>query len=221
MRDLNEYYQKRAREYEEIYHRDIPSRMNELEIIAKSMQDYLKDLDVLEIAAGTGYWSKILSKTAKSILITDGNQEPLSIAQSKNYECSVQFSVLDAYNIPVYVNCSGCLANLWFSHIPKEKLDIFFEGLHKTGVQSIFMADNNFVPSVGGILIDTDKNGNTYKLRTLQNGSQHTILKNYYSFDELADFFSKFDPNFSENSLFYGEHFWFVKYAAGKHKAKS
>ena len=65
--DLGEYYRKRAEEYEEIYHREDPIRQHEQDLITYSMQEALKDRDVLEVACGTGYCTQFLSETARSI----------------------------------------------------------------------------------------------------------------------------------------------------------
>ncbi len=68
---MEDYYRKRALEYEEVYHRNDLRRKAELEKISSTLQEKLAGMDVLEVACGTGYWTQLLSRTAKSITAID------------------------------------------------------------------------------------------------------------------------------------------------------
>jgi hypothetical protein len=72
------------------------------------------------------------------------------------------------------------------------------------------MKDNIYITSVGGTLIYKDNDENTYKIRTLENGKQHEILKNYYDKEELEEIISPC-PNTIEIHI--GQCFWWVSYA--------
>src|SRR5690349_16780781 len=120
--NLKEYYAKRAKEYESIYNRKIPIRLREQKSLALDIQKSFKNKYVLEVACGTGYWTKYLSKAAKKILSTDLNQEMLDIASSRLKGDSIQFQIADAYDLPVSApKFNGAMANCWFSHVPKGK----------------------------------------------------------------------------------------------------
>ncbi|MBX5328665.1 MAG: class I SAM-dependent methyltransferase [Candidatus Bathyarchaeota archaeon] len=216
---MEKYYRRRAEEYEEIYHRDDPVRREELQILASVLRKTLKGRKVLEIACGTGYWTQILSKTAHSIVAIDFAQEMLEIAKRKHYECPVSFCKEDAYALAFKESAfNGGLANFWFSHIPKSKIDRFMQGFHRI-LQSgskVFIADNVYVPGVGGTLVLRKGEEDTYKLRKLKNGSEHLILKNYFSSEELVEIFSKYDSGFDRKSVFYGKCFWCVTYQVQK-----
>src|SRR5688572_19571697 len=82
--DLLTYYSNRAKEYESIYLK--PERQNDLAKLAKILQDFFNDDDLLEIACGTGYWTKFLAQKARHILATDFSNEVLEIARSKNLD---------------------------------------------------------------------------------------------------------------------------------------
>ena len=58
--NLKEYYSKRAKEYDAVYRRNIPVRIKEQEYIRKEIARLFKDKYVLELACGTGYWTKYL-----------------------------------------------------------------------------------------------------------------------------------------------------------------
>jgi len=206
---INKYYSKRALEYEQIYHRDDPVRQSEQNKIAEEIKKIFYNKNVLEIACGTGFWTNFLSEAAKEIVAIDNSNEVLEIAQSKKYKCSTYFQNCDAYNLPFSANSfDGGLANFWFSHIPKDKIELFLKGFHKVLLNKalIFIADNIFNESIGGKLVLDKTSGNTYKIRFLENGNKYKILKNYYSKEELIDIFSR-EGNILD--FYYGNCFWY------------
>jgi len=74
------------------------------------------------------------------------------------------------------------------------------------------MADNVYVPGLGGKLITKEDDENTYKLRTLKDGSENLILKNYFSVDELIETFNRYAEEFDRENVFYGDRYWYVIY---------
>ena len=84
---LNEYYKKRIWEYEEIYHRNDPIRLEEIDFISESLKKLMKGRNVLEIASGTGYWTQFISESAIKIIATDYISEMLDFARLKIYSC--------------------------------------------------------------------------------------------------------------------------------------
>ena len=79
--NLISYYKQRAAEYEAIYAK--PERKEDLDKAAEILKAIFTDKHVLEIACGTGYWTKHISETAESVLATDINPEVLEIARLK------------------------------------------------------------------------------------------------------------------------------------------
>lgn len=213
---MKEYYSKRAQEYEQIYHRDDPVRQSEQNKIAEEIKKTFCNRDVLEVACGTGFWTTFLSETAKSIIAIDNSEEVLEIAQSKHYKCPIYFQKCDAYNFP-FLECSfdGGLANFWFSHIPKGKIELFLKGFHQvlSDKARVFIGDNVFNENIGGKLIQEKGNDNTYKIRTLENGKQYKVLKNYYSEKQIVNIFNK-----SANllNIYFGKCFWYICYKLKK-----
>ncbi len=212
---MEEYYRKCAEEYEEIYRRDDPVRREELRVLANALRKTLKGRKVLEIACGTGYWTQFLSETAQSIVAIDVAKEMLEIAKRKHYECPVSFCKEDAYALAFKDGSfDGGLANFWLSHIPKNKIDPFLQSFHRIFQHGskVFMADNVYVPDVGGTLVAKKGKEDTYKLRRLKNESEYLVLKNYFSIEELMGIFSKYDNEFNREKVFYGKCFWYIIY---------
>lgn len=213
---MQEYYAKRALEYEDIYHRQDQERQAEQTFIAQAIQRSLAGRTVLEVACGTGYWTQFLSETATRIVATDITKEVLHIARSKTYKCPVSFQRHDAYNLGISSGLfiDGGLANLWFSHVPKAQIGSFLEEFHRTlrSGAIVFMADNVYVDGVGGDLVTIPGDENTYKDRTLKDGTKSLILKNYYQPEALTTLFQEYDPNFSLIDVNYGKCFWWLAY---------
>jgi ubiquinone/menaquinone biosynthesis C-methylase UbiE len=212
---MEEYYRRRAEEYDEMYYRNDPVWQGELNKVAEALQATLRSRNVLEIACGTGYWTQVLSETAQSIVATDIVQEMLKIAQRKHYRCPISFRKEDAYNLPFEdKSFDGGLANFWLSHVPKSRIHSFLKGFHRV-LQSgskVFMADNVYVPGIGGKLVTREGEEDTYKLRSLKNGSEHLVLKNYVLAEELIEIFRNYDRGFSRENAIYGEYFWYLIY---------
>ena len=132
MSDIVAYYRRRAGEYEEIYDWKDDNRQEEQGLIAEAIRDYHAGRRVLEVACGTGYWTKILSETAERIVATDIGEEVIELAKLKKYGCPIEFERENAY----YLTCDddsfdGGLAFSWFSHIPRERIHPFLKEFHR------------------------------------------------------------------------------------------
>ena len=93
--NLAEYYARRAAEYEKIFAK--PERQPDLACLRALLPGLFAGRDVLEVACGTGYWTQIISGSARSILATDINEEVLEIARHKTYpNHNVAFQIADA-----------------------------------------------------------------------------------------------------------------------------
>src|SRR5437016_12793062 len=96
--NLPDYYARRAGEYEKIFAK--PERQPDLAGVRTLLPGLFAGRDVLEVACGTGYWTRVISGSAKSILATDINEEVLEIARHKTYpNRNVAFQIADAYTL--------------------------------------------------------------------------------------------------------------------------
>ncbi|PYI52081.1 class I SAM-dependent methyltransferase [Paenibacillus flagellatus] len=210
---MQHYYSRRAREYESVYDRDDPVRLKELADLEQDMRDALRGRSVLEIACGTGYWTERAARSADRITATDLTPEALEIAMTKPLPPGkVRFRQADAYE-PALIpgTFDAGLANFWLSHVPKLRLPEFLQRLHdRLGSGAVvFMADNMYVDGVGGELVRRTGEQDTYKLRTLSDGTRFEVLKNYYTADELIGLFT---PYASELRVQAATCFWWATY---------
>lgn len=209
---LAEYYSKRSKEYDEVYHRPDKTRLKEQKFLAEYTSKTFKRRLVLEIACGTGFWTKYLLKSAKKVLATDYSFNMLEIASLRlSKSSSVIFLQADAYNPPISIpKFNGAMANFWFSHIPKKKIKKFLDTLHSrlTKNSVVLMADDVYIKGRGGELIQKEGQ-DSFKRRVLKSGEQFDILKNYYSQEELEKIFSKYSYRLE---IKYLTNFWIAKY---------
>ncbi len=211
---MQEYYNRRAREYEAIYATDDPTRRAELAAIAAQVASLLAGRRVFEVACGTGYWTTIIAKAASNVTATDASKEMLEIASSKALPPNrVTFLTADAYDLAsVPGKFDAALANFWLSHVPRARIDEFLTGLgaRLEPGSVVFMADNMYMPGVGGELVSTPGHPDTFKLRTLADGSQHLVLKNYYDEGQLRTLLNSYA---SDLRVHMGTAYWWCSYS--------
>lgn len=207
------YYGNRASEYEAVYNREDPVRQAEQKMLEQKLKEIFNGRKVLEVACGTGYWTKYLADVATNITAIDYSEEVLAIAKGKELSKEkVTFQKGDAFKLEQMKDIfQGGYANFWFSHIKKEEIISFLKQFHRVLQQgsTVCFADNMFNEGIGGELIRKDGDVNTYKIRALSNGERYEIIKNYYTKEELHSIFEPFalDLNFH-----IGECFWWVTY---------
>ena len=186
---LEDYYHKRAREYETIY--DKPERQAELDWLRQRIPQVFRGRTVLEIACGTGYWTQFIAKSAKHVHASDINAAVLEIAGEKPMPAGrVTFFRGDALalaNAPA--GCDAAFAGFWWSHVKKADLAHFVQALAKTlePGATVAILDNSYAEGSSTPISRTDAEGNTYQMRTLNNGEKHEVLKNFPSALDLAE----------------------------------
>lgn len=210
---MKTYYSNRAKVYEEVYFRDDPIRQTELLQVKDALKEKFAGKNVLEVACGTGYWTQYVAETARHITAIDYSEDVLSIAKEKQLLASnVSFVQGNAYKLNQFAKTfNGAYANFWFSHIPKENIFSFLKQFHEVLEPGsvVCMVDNMFNEGIGGTLISKPSDDNTYKIRSLADGEQYEIIKNYYSKEELSTIFEPFAVDLE---IHMNTYFWLLSY---------
>jgi SAM-dependent methyltransferase len=189
-----DYYRERAPWYDEIYTR--PERQADLGVLRQRLTEWFAGKRVLEVAAGTGWWTDVLADTAASVTATDVNQATLDVAMGRReWPESVRFVIADAFALgSVTGEFDAAYAGFFWSHVPLPDLDGFLEGLLdrvQPGSLVAFM-DNRMVPGSVHPVVRRDEQGNTYQQRRMKDGRPWEVLKNFPEPDELLERLGRF-----------------------------
>jgi len=209
MNQQKQYYQQRAKEYEQVYEKR--ERQSDLTGFHIWMREEAANKNILEIACGTGYWTKTLAESARMIHASDYSEAVLEIAKTKDYGTTpVTFQQLDFWKLQkpkkLYDMVFGGF--IW-SHIEDERLPEFIKLLwkqvHKEGM--LLFMDNRYVEGSSTPIARTDEMVNTYQTRRLANGKEFEILKNFPDMLEIYSLVTEMDlaMEWSES-----EYFWTI-----------
>jgi len=200
-----EYYRERAGEYELLY--SLPQFTRDLNWLRLWVRKHSRGSTILEVAAGTGYWTRVAAAAAKRVTATDCNRATLEIAARRQLGSQVTILVADAFALPELGEFDMGMAHLWWSHIPRERRRKFLEQFLarlKPG-STVLMIDQMQVKGLSLPASRHDRYGNRYEVRRLRGGRAYEIIKNYPSMDELRDALAPYCVDVRVARL---QHFW-------------
>jgi SAM-dependent methyltransferase len=186
--DLAGYYRDRAPEYDAVYEK--PERQEDLASLQALLPPLVAGRSVLELAAGTGYWTENLSSSAQSVLATDLNDETLAVARTRSYgPGEVSFRVASAYDLAAIPGrFDAIFAGFFWSHVPRAEVRRFARSLvdrvEPGGV--VILADNRYVEGSNHPITRTAPDGDTYQTRKLSDGRAYEVLKNFPTREQFA-----------------------------------
>jgi SAM-dependent methyltransferase len=178
---LAEYYKQRAAEYDEVYEK--PERQHDLAELKALLPPIVAGRRVLEVAAGTGYWTQVIAKAAACVTATDLNPETLQVARARDYDGGqVRLVTADAYRLAaVPGDFDLVFCGFWWSHIARADIARFLAGVSDRVAPGtiLVLADNRYVPGSNHPITRTSAAGDTYQQRRLRDGHEYEVLKNF------------------------------------------
>ena len=206
------YYAERANEYEKVY--DKPERRADLARLHEIIPAFFVGRDVLEVACGTGYWTRRIAPRARSVIATDLTVETMAVARANQPDWAhVRFERADAFALEtVPGTVDAAFAGFFWSHIRHRDVNRFLTGLHRrlgAGAR-VVLVDNRYVEGSNYPITRTDDEGNTYQRRTLEKGSVHEVLKNFPTADELRE--KLVAAGAADVSIVELQHYWYASY---------
>ena len=207
---MKDHYAERAPVYDRVYH--YPERQADLRSLEAYLSSAFDGRDVLEVAAGTGYWTHFLSLSARSITATDSSLETLRLLQQRRIQCPLTVKVSDAHTLEgVQTSFSGAFAGLWFSHVPRQQHAIWLRTLTaklKPGA-TVILLDNTTAQCQRLPITETDAEGNTYQTRVTDAGNSYRIMKNFPTEADLREASLGVASNPRYQTF---EHFWLYEF---------
>jgi ubiquinone/menaquinone biosynthesis C-methylase UbiE len=183
---MADYYRKRATEYDALY--ECAAWRSDLAVLKDWLAAHARGKTILEVAAGTGYWTGVAAPMAKAITATDINAETLAIAAERKFGKHIALVQADAWCLPNTLGrFDAGMAHLWWSHIRRQDrrrfLSHFASRLQERG--TLLMIDQNNVADFGAPISRWDVDGNSYQTRWLDDGERFEVVKNYPDHAEL------------------------------------
>jgi SAM-dependent methyltransferase len=205
-----DYYHRWAPEYDEVYTR--PERQADMLAVGTRLTDWFTGKHVVEVAAGTGWWTSVLADTAASVTATDVNEANLDIAKARRcWPPSIDFVVADALQLEsIRGDFDAAFAGFFWSHVPLTRIDAFLEGLMTRLLPEslVVFVDNRMVPGSVHPVARRDEQGNTYQRRRLKDGSSWDVLKNFPRPDEVRSRLSEFGDAVEVEEL---DNYWLAR----------
>jgi len=187
--DILSYYNARANEYEKVYAK--PERQDDLRQLHRIVPACLAGRRVLEVACGTGYWTRLIAAEAASVTGCDLADDVLAVARAQQpANTRAAFTRGDAFDLTgIAGEFDAAFVGFWWSHVLRVDLRRFLDGLHRRLLSGsrVLIVDNRYIPGSNWPITRTDADGNTYQRRVLESGAEYEVLKNFPSADEVRD----------------------------------
>ena len=204
-----QFYAKSASNHDRVY--DRPERQQDLAAMQGHVADILRGHTVLELACGTGYWTRFIAHSADKVVATDINPEMIALARLRALPADkVTLRVADAWDLPQDIgDFTAVFIGFWWSHVKREEQERFLAGLKKRVGKDTFIVllDDAYVEGSSETVCRTDMEGNTYQIRVAPDGLRYEIPKTYPSDSALR---KKLASSVREIKIVRLEYFWLL-----------
>ena len=203
LREQKRYYAERAPEYDDWWYRRgrytrEPERERRWLLDVAELEEALRTFaprgDVLELAAGTGIWTRRLVPVADRVIAVDANAETLALNTP-----AAELVVADIFRWQPPQQFDVVFFSFWLSHVPEKRFDEFWT-LVRTALRPagrVFVIDSGPPEAAGD---------GELQVRQLADGREFTIVKRYWQPNELAervaDLGFELDLRLTRNGLF-------------------
>ena len=191
---MRAYYAARAPEYDDWYLRrvryshgviDDAAWNAELDTATQWLDALPIDGEIVELAAGTGWWSPLLASKGQ-LWLYDAVEEPLERARERllAHGLTAHIHLRDAWAEPDR-QIDALFCGFWISHVPRARLSEFFGLCHRWLTPGGILAfiDSRRDPSSSAR--DHPEPSDDMSTRRLNDGREFTIPKIYYEPPEL------------------------------------
>jgi SAM-dependent methyltransferase len=188
------YYEARAPEYDDWYLRrgryargpvHDTAWEAELDVAGRWLDALPIQGEIVELAAGTGWWSPLLAGKGE-LSLYDGASGPLDRARERlvAHRLRAHLHVRDAWAAPDRA-VDAVFTGFWLSHVPRARLDEFLgivRGWLKPGGTFAFIDSLSDAESSA---VDHPAPADDLSVRRLDDGREFTVVKVYYEPAEL------------------------------------
>lgn len=204
-----QFYAKSASNHDRIY--DRPERQDDLEAMRGHVADALRGHSVLELACGTGYWTRVIAEVADQVVATDVNAEMIAMAKLRALPADkVTLRVADAYDLPGDLgDFTAVFIGFWWSHVKRDQQEKLLAQIKARYGKDLLVVllDDAYVEGSSETVARTDLEGNTYQIRPAPDGERYEIPKNYPSDSALR---KKLATSVREIKIIRLDYYWML-----------
>lgn len=183
------YYRERAPEYDDWWFRrgrfDRGEEANarwfaEAAALEDELERFAPAGDVLELACGTGLWTRHLARHATTLTAVDASPEVIAINRERVGRADVEYLEADLFAWRPGRAYDTVFFGFWLSHVPEERFDAFWQTVREAlapGGRVLFF--DSAVPGPDG-----PPEGETMT-RRLADGREFRIVKRLHDPEEL------------------------------------
>ena len=167
------YYRRRAQEYDVTAYGDLDAVRARINRIVAALRPAG---NVLEIACGTGVWTRALAGMATAVTAIDAAPEMIDIARGRVTAANVRFEVADVFCWQAATRFNTVFFAFWLSHVPASRFEQFWRQLRGlvAGHGRVLFVDEH--PDVRGKEAYAEGSGEIIR-RRLAGGSEHRLVK--------------------------------------------
>ncbi len=194
------FYRARAPEYDEWWQRrgrydrgedETREWHHQVGVVDAALASFDARGGVLELAGGTGWWTRRLADTADHLTVIDASPEALTMNRDRVGRSDVDYVVADVFGWRPERSYDVVFFSFWLSHVPRRSFGAFWSVVRSCLAPDgrVFLIDNRADPTPGPGTKDSYviEYGPDLHLRRLNDGSQYRVVKVMYQPDELQD----------------------------------
>ena len=205
-RVLNEqldYYRARAGEYDRWWLRqgrfDRGADANaawfaETAALEQSLDRFAPAGEVLELACGTGLWTRHLVRAGAHVTAVDGSPEVLALNRERVGDPSVRYVRADLFDWePPPRAFDACVFTFWLSHVPQDRFDAFWAMVGRALAPGgrVFLIDSVRTERSTAADHRLPDAGQDTMTRRLDDGREFQIIKRFYTPETLTEELSR------------------------------
>jgi demethylmenaquinone methyltransferase/2-methoxy-6-polyprenyl-1,4-benzoquinol methylase len=180
-----QYYRDRAPEYDDWWFRrrkfdhgigSNASWFADVTELERVLEGFEPGGNVLELACGTGLWTRRLARHADRLTAVDASAEVIELNRRRVGSADVEYVQADLFSWRPEHLFDVCFFGFWLSHVPEERFDAFWQTVRaalRPGGRALFF--DSARPGPGGA---SDGTGTT--TRQLEDGREYRIVKRFH-----------------------------------------
>lgn len=213
------YYRARAAEYDEWFERkgrydrgeaDNAAWHHEAHILREALRASGSVGDTLELACGTGIWTRELATLSERVTAVDAAPEMLAINQAKIGDLRVTYEQADLFSWEPDRTYDRVFFAFWLSHVPPEQFTAFFAKVRRAlkPMGQLFIIDSLDDPTSSASNHSAPDKAQHTHLRVLNDGQSFTIVKVFYDPAQLHEQLTAQGFEMTVHNT--GRFFWFA-----------